>query len=327
MVELSTRKWEIRGNHHEKLGLREFHVWVNWQSPIRQVLVPILRELTPIRGLPNPIRQVVPLISHFRSFPPYHSHLHPPSLSFSSTTQPSWQNTKLSHPSLSLHDMIMSWHRVQHTPSTASTQHCLSSLHSDDYELTPESSFSFRRTSLHNWPPSASSPWELKGKVTLSHSHGSELTNWWIQSHHPVRHPLTASKYSSNLARSRPPSASPISLDHGLQVHLQTHSITASKCISKLARLRPASSHEHGLQVHPQTRLITISECISKLSWSLPPNVSPYMLDYRLQVHLQTRSITASEYISEFTRSSFSGAPQLALKLRLQPGQRIGAEE
>jgi hypothetical protein len=31
-----------------------------------------------------------------------------PSLSFSSTTQPSSQNTKLSHPSLSLHVMIMS---------------------------------------------------------------------------------------------------------------------------------------------------------------------------------------------------------------------------
>jgi len=69
-----------------------------------------------IRGLPNPIRQVVPLISDIRSYPPYHSHQHPPSLSFSSTTQPSSQNTKLSHPSLSLHDMIMSWHRVQHPP-------------------------------------------------------------------------------------------------------------------------------------------------------------------------------------------------------------------
>jgi len=125
MVELSTRKWEIRGNHHEKLGLREFHVWVNWPSLIRQVRVPIRRELTPIRGLPNPIRQVLPLISHIRLYPPYHSHLHPPSLSFSTTTQPSSQNTKLSHPSLSLHDMIMSWHRVQHTPSTAYTEYSI----------------------------------------------------------------------------------------------------------------------------------------------------------------------------------------------------------
>jgi len=49
-------------------------------------------------------------------------------------------------------------HRVQHTPSTASTQDCLSSLHSHDYELTPECSFSFRRASLHDRPPSASTP-------------------------------------------------------------------------------------------------------------------------------------------------------------------------
>jgi len=49
-------------------------------------------------------------------------------------------------------------HRVQHTPSTASTQDCLSSFHSHDYELTPECSFSFRRASLHDRLPSASSP-------------------------------------------------------------------------------------------------------------------------------------------------------------------------
>ena len=45
------------------------------------------------------------------------------------------------------------------------------------------------------------------------------------------------------------------------------------------------------------------------------------MLDYCLQVHLQTRSVTASEYISEFTRMSFLGAPEIALKHRLQPVQ------
>jgi len=212
MVELSTRKRVITGdvgNHHEKLGLREFNVWVNWPSPIRQVQVPIRREPTPITGLPNPIRQVVPLIPHIRSYPRYHSHLHAPSPSVSSTTQPSSQHTKLCYTSLSLHYMIMSWHRVQHTPGTASTQDCLSSLHSHDYELTPECSFSFWRTSLNDRPPSASPPSELKGKVTLSHSHGCELSNWWIESHHPVRPPSTASKYSSNLAGSWPPSASP----------------------------------------------------------------------------------------------------------------------
>jgi len=125
MVELSTRKREIRGdggNHHEKLGHREFCVWVNWPTLIRQVWVLIRRAITLIRGLPNPMRQVVPVTSHIRSYPPYHSHLHPPSLSFSPTIQPSSQNAKLSQPSPSLNDMIMSWHQVQHTPSTAWTK-------------------------------------------------------------------------------------------------------------------------------------------------------------------------------------------------------------
>jgi len=48
-------------------------------------------------------------------------------------------------------------HRVQHTLSTA-LKDCLSSLRSHDYELTPECSFSFRRASIHDRPPSASSP-------------------------------------------------------------------------------------------------------------------------------------------------------------------------
>jgi len=49
-------------------------------------------------------------------------------------------------------------HPVQHTPSTAFTQDCLSSLHSHEYKLTPECSFSFRRATLHNRLPPASSP-------------------------------------------------------------------------------------------------------------------------------------------------------------------------
>jgi len=42
-------------------------------------------------------------------------------------------------------------------PSTASTQDCLSSLHSHDYELTSECRFSCRRASLHDRAPLASS--------------------------------------------------------------------------------------------------------------------------------------------------------------------------
>jgi len=75
-------------------------------------------------------------------------------------------------------------------------------------------------------------PWDLKDIVTLSHSHGCELTKCRKQSEHPARRPSTASQYSSKLARIRPPN----SPDHGLQLYLQTRLITASKCISKLAR-------------------------------------------------------------------------------------------
>jgi hypothetical protein len=54
-------------------------------------------------------------------------------------------------------------------------------------------------------------------------------------------HSISASKSISKLARSRPPSASPHSIHHGLQVHHSVHSILASKCISKRARSRPPS--------------------------------------------------------------------------------------
>ena len=118
----------------------------------------------------------------------------------------------------------------------------------------------------------------------------------------------TASKYSSNLDRSWPPSASPNSLHHGLQVHLQTRSITASKCISKLSRLQPPSaslsSLDHGPQVHLQTPRITAS----KFARLWPPSASPNSLDYGLQVHLSVHSISASKCISQFTRSRPSSA-------------------
>jgi hypothetical protein len=45
-----------------------------------------------------------------------------PSLSFLFSTLPLPKNTMLSHPSLSLHAMIKSYHRVQHTASTALSQ-------------------------------------------------------------------------------------------------------------------------------------------------------------------------------------------------------------
>ena len=84
MREIIMRGWDSK----------QFRVRVNLPSPIRQVQVPIRRVITPIRGLVNLIRQLVLLIAQVRSDPPYRSHLHPPSLSFSSTTLPSLQEHK-----------------------------------------------------------------------------------------------------------------------------------------------------------------------------------------------------------------------------------------
>jgi len=75
------------------------------------------------------------------------------------------------------------------------------------------------------------------------------------------------------------------------------------------------------------------SKCISEPVWSQPrsaspsshnqglPSASSKSLHHGLQVNLPTHSITVSKCISEFTQSSFSGAPQIALKHLLQPVQ------
>jgi len=191
----------------------------------------------------------------------------------------------------------VSIHRVQHTSSTASTQDCLSCLHSDDFELTPECSFSFQRASLSDRPPSASSQWELKGEVTFSHSNGCEFTTWWQGSQHLGRCPSTASKHSSKHARlrrrsshhyglqvqlrtrsimaskltwSRPPSVSPNSLNYGLKVYLQTRSTTASKLAQSRPRSASLCSLNHGLDMYLQLHSIVFSKCISKLAYSRP---------------------------------------------------------
>ena len=159
--------------------------------------------------------------------------------------------------------------------SKTCTQDSRSSLHSHDYELTPECSCTFRRASLRDWPPPASSPWEpTKGKVTSSHSHGCELTNWWIESH-------------QHQARLPSPPSSPISLYHRIQVHLQTRLITASEYISKFTRSLPSSvspnSLHYRLQVHLPTLLNTASKCISKFTRSLSSSAPRIALKHRLQ--------------------------------------------
>jgi len=63
-----------------------------------------------------------------------------------------------------------------------------------------------------------------------------------------------------------------------------------------LPRNTPPISLDHALQVLLQTRSMKISECITQFTQSRPPSVSPNSLDHTLQVYLQNRSITASKF-------------------------------
>jgi len=105
------------------------------------------------------------------------------------------------------------------------------------------------------------------------------------------------------------------------KVYHKTSLMMVSKCVSKLARWRTPSPYDHVLKVDLHTLLITILDCISQFTWSWPRSISQNILNYLLQVHPQTRMIMVSEWISEFTRPSFSGAPWIALKHRLQAVQ------
>jgi len=118
---------------------------------------------------------------------------------------------------------------------------------------------------------------------------------------YPPTRSITASKCISEFTLSRPPSASPNSLNHGFQVHLlvhlilaskcinQTHSITASKCISEFTR-------SLGLQVHLQTRSSLASKCISEFTRSQSPSASPNTLDRGFQVDLQDATAVVRRY-------------------------------
>jgi len=127
---------------------------------------------------------------------------------------------------------------------------------------------------------------------------------------------ITAYNYISKLAPLWPTSASPNSLNHGMQVYLQTcsimayklvqswppsaspnfRSITASKCISKLARSWPTSVFPHLFNYSLQGGTIMACKCISKHS-----------LDYSLQVHIS--KVTPSWPASVSPNSFHYGLP------------------
>jgi len=129
----------------------------------------------------------------------------------------------------------MSWHRVQHTPSTASSQ--------DQQVPAPSQFLNSRRMLLYSTLSIPTITSCQRNRVSAAVAFPSKLTT---------------SKYCSNLARSYPATASPNMLDQRLRVHHWVHSISSCKCMSKLARSRSPSGslHQHNLDrsgSHTQT--------------------------------------------------------------------------
>ena len=203
----------------------------------------------------------------FSQVPVFHDDFHQllSFISVSSSTLPSPKNMKLSHPSLLLHAMIMSWHHVQHTPSTASSY---------DQLFPAPSQF-------------------LNSQCMYSTLYIPTITSWPINRvSAPVAPPFqsTASKYSP-----------PISIDHALQGYLPTHSFTASKLITEFTQSQPLcaspNSLDPSLQVHPWVPSIPGYMCISNLAWSWLPSAPLSSLALSLQVLPQSHSIMVSQYI------------------------------
>jgi len=115
-----------------------------------------------------------------------------------------------------------------------------------------------------------------------------------------------------------PPSASPILLNHCLQVPmikgLYTHSIMASKFFSLFtpswALSASRNSPYHSFQVHVSVPSISASQWITKLSLLQPQSESVIPRYPGLQVHFKTRSITESKCISN---SIWSAPPSASL--------------
>jgi len=175
MVELRMRKREMRGdgtNHHEKLVL--YRILCAGQFTISNTA----GTCPDLACIHTDTRSSQPNKACYTSDFSYRL---VSSMSFSSSFPTSLflvlkstiiaeQNVK---PSLS----ISLWRDHDLTLSTTSTQDRVSSINSYDFKLTAECSFILRHAFLYNQPPSASSAWVLKGKVTLSHVHSCKLTN------------------------------------------------------------------------------------------------------------------------------------------------------
>jgi len=116
-----------------------------------------------------------------------------------------------------------------------------------------------------DWAPSDQSPPDQPPPSTPS-----ILIDYGLQVYLPTRS-ITASKCISEFTWSRPPSASPNSLNYNLQVHLWVHLISRSPSAS-------SNLLDRGLQVHLWVNSISVSKCISKHAQSWPP-ISPSKSD------------------------------------------------
>jgi len=112
---------------------------------------------------------------------------------------------------------------------------------------------------------------------------------------------------------SRPPSTSPKSLNHGLQVYLWVQLDLRLQVHLWVTRSRPSiaspNPQEHALQVHLWVQLdlglqvylhtssITVSKYVSQFTLSRPPSESLSSLNQRLQVLLRLRSSTICHQI------------------------------
>jgi len=169
-------------------------------------------------------------------------------------------------------------HRVQHTPSTAYTEY---SIHHGqaltNFIMHPILSVfpSLLRQDL----------WKLHQLLAYlptrftTTSHDFDESSKIMSPHHictveselPDEYSLITTQHTSN---GPPPSAPPISLDNGFQVHPETPSWPPSASRSSL---------NLGLEVHFQTRLITSSQCISVFTWSSCSDTPGIALKHRLQ--------------------------------------------
>jgi len=113
-------------------------------------------------------------------------------------------------------------------------------------------------------------------RSTASRSTASKYSSNPVRSWHPS---LSRNTLNYGFTQSPPPSGSPNSLNHGLQVHRWVHWISRSPSAS-LSSLDPS-----------------VSKCISTLTRSRSPSASLSSLDLNLQVHLQVCSLRASKYI------------------------------